>query len=221
MGSDKSVIGGAQSQRHGKGGAKAKPSLSAMPLLCTVCLLALPVLTVLLIHNLELILSNRISLTILQSSWYRQYRQFLAFRLPNIAEVPLPEISAHLATEDKILEMSKNFTFPVVIRNSLSESEAVWEWYNRKWWLERYPEETLSVSTGMVTVREFFDAFQKDEMHYISHDREIFDRHPELHDMVDNEQLQTIKPGRHRTSELFMGFHGRGTDIRCDMDAAM
>lgn len=43
----------------------------------------------------------------------------------------------------------------------------------------------------------------------------IFDKHPELHKMIDNEKIQSIEPGTRTATQIFMGFPKMGSDIHC------
>lgn len=64
-------------------------------------------------------------------------------------------------------------------------------------WLEKYPDEpvlcgTLSEVVENCTVRTFFNELQNGKPFYISGASVIFDKHPVMHDMIDNEHIRAI-----------------------------
>ena len=155
---------------------------------------------------------------IFESSWYEKYHEFLVSRLPVRKEIPLLEIPHTEATFDNLYRLSKGWTYPIVIRGLLENSTAIQDWKNPQWWLERYADEellcgTLSNVVEDCTVASFFREIEAGNPFYISGASAIFDKHPELHSMIDNEQIVSIEPGQRRATQIFMGTPRMGSDI--------
>ena len=85
---------------------------------------------------------------------------------------------------------SKGFTFPVVICNPLSEVEG-----------------------NECTIRGFFKSAEAGRPFYVSGASQIFENHPELHDMIDNEAIRAMEPAGRMATQVFMGHPGSGSDI--------
>jgi hypothetical protein len=153
-----------------------------------------------------------------ESPTYREYHNFLVSKLPEQPETPLPEISKEEATLENIMKLSDGFSFPIVIRGMLGNTTGVQNWGNPDWWIERYGDEpllcgTLSEVVEDCTVRGFFDAIKNGNPFYISGASEIFNRHPELHEMIDNEHIISIEPSARTATQIFMGLPKMGSDI--------
>lgn len=154
------------------------------------------------------------------SPLYRSYHDFIVGRLEERPEIPLPEIPIEKATYEEVLRVTKDFTYPVIIRGMLAESPAMQLWSNKTWWTEKYGSETvlcgtLSTLKAGCTIQNFFDELKDGNPYYISGASKIFIRNPELHDMVDSEQIRSIEPGHRTATQIFMGTSDMGSDIHC------
>lgn len=152
------------------------------------------------------------------SKLYDMYHNFLVSSLTEKPEIPLPELDASEATFDRVYKMSNGFTFPVVIRQLLGNTTGVQQWSNHDWWIKNYGDEellcgTLSQVVEDCTVKGFFESLEKGNPFYISGASVIFERHPELHDMIDNEALRATEPGTRTATQIFMGLPDMGSDI--------
>jgi len=151
------------------------------------------------------------------SPLYEKYHQFLLSRLPERDEVPLVEIHHTEATFEKLNELSKQFTFPVVIRGLLENSTAISQWSETDFWMKYEKEEvlcgTLFDLIDDCTIGKFFNELNAGRPFYISGASVIFDHHPELHDMIDNEQIRSLEPGNRKSTQVFMGVPDMGSDI--------
>ncbi|RYH15712.1 hypothetical protein EON65_31305 [archaeon] len=141
-------------------------------------------------------------------------------------EIPLPEISAVDATYDHLFEVSNGFTFPVVIRGLLGSTSAVQLWRDHDWWVSNYGHEELLCGTLQnvvenCTVASFFEGVRTGNAFYISGASEIFVRHPELHDMVDNSDIKAIEPAERTATQVFMGLPNMGSDIHAAVGVNM
>ena len=57
--------------------------------------------------------------------------------------------------------------------------------------------------------------YSSDSLFFILGASEIFEKHPELHDMVDSPAVKAIEPGIRTATQIFMGFPDMGSDIHC------
>lgn len=73
----------------------------------------------------------------------KSYHDFLMDRLPVRPEIPLPELALADVSKEALYEMSKGYTFPVVIRGMLKGMPAIDSWGNRTWWAEEYGDEEV------------------------------------------------------------------------------
>jgi hypothetical protein len=154
------------------------------------------------------------------SKIYDMYHQFITSGLSEKPEIPLPEIPAAEATYDKVFEMTKGFTFPVVVRGLLGNTTGVQNWGNHSWWVNNYGSEELLCGTFShvvedCTFRGFFDSMEKGKPFYVSGASVVFDRNPELHQMIDNDAIRAIEPGERKSTQIFMGLPDMGSDIHC------
>jgi hypothetical protein len=152
------------------------------------------------------------------SKLYDMYHNFLISGLSEKPEIPLPELTAEEATFERVREFSNGFSFPTVIRGMLGNTSAVQQWYNHDWWVQHYGDEellcgTLSEVVEDCTVRGFFESMKAGKPFYISGASVIFEKHPELHEMIDNERLRATEPGIRTATQIFMGLPDMGSDI--------
>lgn len=200
----------------------AKALILLLPVLIAVSLVYLPALWV----NIFMLVDFYTPWVLFDSKLYDQYHHFLVDNLPVKPEVPLIEISRSEANYDNLYKLSKGFTFPIVIRQLLNNSNGMENWANPQWWLENYADEevlcgTLANVVEDCTVRSFFSELEKGNPFYISGASIIFDKHPELHDMIDNAEIRSIEPGRRTATQIFMGVPKMGSDIHCAIGVNM
>lgn len=188
--------------------------LVVLPLIVAASLVMLPGFWV----NLLLFVDFYTPWVLFESPLYDKYHDFLVGRLPERPELPLQEITPAEASYENLLKLSKGFTEPIVIRGLLGNASSLDTWHKPEWWLEHYAQEevlcgTLSNVVEDCTVSSFFKELKEGKPFYISGASHIFDRNPELHDMVDNEQIRSIEPGRRKSTQMFMGTPKMGSDI--------
>ncbi|KAJ1407375.1 hypothetical protein B484DRAFT_469286 [Ochromonadaceae sp. CCMP2298] len=154
-----------------------------------------------------------------QSPLYEAYHQFLLSRLPTTPELPLREIHHTQATLPVLLKLTNGFTFPIVIRGLLENSTTLSQWDKPSFWMDYKDEGVLCGSLFDLipdcTVGKFFHAIEDGKPFYISGASEIFEQHPALHDMIDNEQIRSVEPGVRKSTQIFMGVPTMGSDIHC------
>jgi len=82
----------------------------------------------------------------------------LVDRLPKREALAVWEIDARHASRAAVIEASRDFTRPLVVRGGLLDKSCLQEWGDRAWWLERYANaKVLSTSvneTCMLPLRE-------------------------------------------------------------------
>lgn len=174
--------------------------------------------------NLCLVIDFYTSWELFNSSIYNSYHAFVVSRLPDRPMLQMQEIHYSEVTNEKIHELTKNFTWPLVIRGFLGNTTAVKNWGNLEWWMERYPNEEvlcsqkgpyLAKQVDNCTFSRFFEQLKTEDPFYIVGATTIFENHPELHDMVNNDNIDQIEPGKRIATQMFMGLPGQGTDIHC------
>lgn len=155
-----------------------------------------------------------------ESPYYEAYHQYLIGNLDPVEEKPLIEITPEEATMENLLKISKDFTWPVVIKGLLGNTSDTRKWADPNWWEERYGHEevlcgTLAKVIEDCTVKTFFDKIREKEPFYIAGASVIFKNNPELHEMIDNEKIKSIEPGKRQATQIFMGVPDMGSDIHC------
>ena len=151
----------------------------------------------------------------------------------------VPTIDVSELTKDKFIELTNNFTTPLVVKNFLKNSQAVKQW-SLDFFANKYGDVKLPVlqnadinshqtyldSTSpekykYVTMKAFIDSLKKGEKMYINNISRIFGHHPELLDYLELEKLkeytgENIKDEVH-TTNLFFGGKGTGTSLHCSI----
>jgi hypothetical protein len=153
-----------------------------------------------------------------ESPTFEKYHNFLVSRLAERDELPLPEISPEEATPDALRKLSDGYTFPIVIRGMFKNATGIEAWKDSQWWIDNYAKEevlcgTLAEVVEDCTVGRFFSELEAGHPFYISGASIIFDKHEELHDMIDNQHIRDIEPGHRTATQIFMGVPGMGSDI--------
>lgn len=132
----------------------------------------------------------------------------------------VPTLSPEEATIENIEKLSRGYTFPIVIKGLLNDTPGVDAWGKSSFWKGKYIDEevlcgTLSNVVEKCTVGTFFNELEEGRPFYISGASNIFDRHPELHDMIDSPVIQQMEPGTRTATQIFMGVPNMGSDIHC------
>src|SRR5689334_16658311 len=127
------------------------------PILIAVSLVYLPSFWV----NVAVFVDYYTPWVLFDSKIYDMYHHFLVDRLPERPEIPLPEIPASEATYEKAYELSKGFSFPIVVRQLLGKTSGVANWGNHSWWVNNYGDEellcgTFSTVVDDCTIKGFF-----------------------------------------------------------------
>lgn len=172
--------------------------------------------------NLAVLVDFYTPWVLFDSSLYKAYHHYLVDSLPVKDEIPMLEIPASEANMENIIRLTQGWTFPVIIRGLLGNTSAIQKWSDHTWWTDNYgSEELLCGSFSNVidncTVASFFDAVAQGKPFYVTGASIIFQRHPELHEMIDNEHIKTIEPGLRTTTQVFMGVPGSGSDVHAAM----
>lgn len=152
-----------------------------------------------------------------------RYHEYLISRLPEIPEREAVVVPLEGCTRESLRAASKGYTVPVIVRGAIPEVPAVSKWTDKQWWLDNYGDEEVlckyveGIKDGdspACTVRDALGSINGggDRM-YISGESKIFVRHPELEEMVNSPFLESISPGKHVFTQLFMGFPGMGSDV--------
>jgi len=157
---------------------------------------------------------------LMKSELYNQYHDFLVSRLTEKPEIPLQEINADEATFEVVQKLTKGFTMPLIIRGLAANTTAVAKWSNPEWWIENYGDEELlcdfvTEKVEDCTIRGFYNGVKAGKSFYVSGASAIFQRHPELADMLDDEAIARVEPPNRVYTQLFMGLPGSGSEIHC------
>lgn len=155
---------------------------------------------------------------IFDSPLFRQYHQFLVSRLEEQNELPIPFLDMSNFSVEAFKELSKGYTFPVVVRGMLHNATGIEHWSKAEWWVQNYGDEqilcgTLDSVRPSCTIKDFFTEIDNGNAFYVSGASKIFGRNPDLRAMVDVDPLVAIEPSQRVSTQLFMGLHGMGSDI--------
>lgn len=157
---------------------------------------------------------------IFESSEFRVLHRHMLKTLEPRPEQPVPELDAADATRERIVELSQDFKFPMVVRGALKDAQSVAEWPKKSFWLPRYAEEsvvaTSASKSAMHPMRAFFEPGAN---LYIAGAASIFERNPELKGMIDNEITTMAMPDGPEVPpffyQMFMGWRSQGTTVHC------
>lgn len=157
---------------------------------------------------------------LMTSELYSKYHNFIVSRLPERPELPLQEINANEASFEIIEKLTKGFTFPLVIRGLAANTTAVKQWSDKDWWIDNYGDEELlcdfvTEKIEDCSVRGFYNGLKNGKPFYVSGAAGIFDKHPELAEMLDDEAIRRVEPPNRVFTQIFMGHPGTGSDIHC------
>lgn len=157
-----------------------------------------------------------------QSPSFDAYHEYLLSGLSEREEQSIPILHANNFTVDEVLKLSKDYTFPVIIRGVLVNSSGVEKWHDGDWWMENYKDEEVLCGTfdnvrDSCTIGDFFDEVRKGNAFYVSGASKIFTKNPPLAKMVDDDRLLAIEPGERVSTQMFMGLKDMGSDIHAAM----
>lgn len=162
------------------------------------------------------------------STLWGYYHQVLTATKPDREALPLPEMDVSEFSREKLIEMSNNFTFPVVVRGVLKGAPALELWQRRDWWLENYGDEEVLCKPGgrsydtkaFCTIREWYEKADAGQHFYINGASSIFRRRPELAAMVDTPLLRNCSPivgADPLAIQIFMGQGGSGSPLHAGL----
>ena len=141
------------------------------------------------------------------SPLYDKYHNYLLSNKEESEELPIPELHADNYTVEDIHRLSKDFTFPIVIRGMVENATALDQWMDSEWWVGNYADErvlcgTLDKVREFCTIKDFFDEIENGNPFYISGSSNIFIRNPELQKMIDNPRIVDFEPGPRRLTQV-------------------
>lgn len=189
--------------------------LFLLPVIIAVTLVVFPAFWV----NVFVIVDFYTPWVLFDSPLYDAYHNFLLSQLPDREPIPLREIPASEASYEKIVELTEGFSFPLIIRGLLGkDSEGVKNWGNPDWWIQNYGNEELlcghfTEDIDDCTVKGFFESAKNGKPFYVTGASQIFDKHPELFDMIDSPGIRAIEPTNRTATQIFIGLPGMGSDI--------
>jgi hypothetical protein len=196
--------------------------LAILPILFLLCMRFYPNATI----YVFMLADFHTSWKIYDSEWYDAYHNYLVSTLPERPEGPIPELDGNNFTVEDVVKLSRDYTFPLVIRNLLENTTGVQQWQSPDWWVENYGEErilcgTLESVRPYCTIKDFFDELKQGKPFYVTGASKIFTRHPELAAMVNEDKLLPIEPGTRMSTQIFMGLPEMGSDIHCAVGVNM
>lgn len=155
---------------------------------------------------------------IFESPTFLKYHNFLVSRLPDQPELDIPFLDMSNFSVEAFRVLSKDYTFPVVVRGMLHNATGLQHWDKPEWWLENYGDEqilcgTLDKVRPSCTITDFFNEVKAGNPFYVSGASKIFGRNPELRAMVDTDPMNLIDLGPRVSTQLFMGLKDMGSDI--------
>ena len=155
-----------------------------------------------------------------ESSMFDAYHHFLLDRMPIREELSIPELHANNFTTEDVIRLSRDYTFPVIIREMLINTSSVSTWSQSQWWVENYGNEptlcgTLDNVRPSCVVKDFFDAVENNESFYISGASKLFANNPELGEMIEDPRVKGLEPGPHVATQIFMGLKDMGSVRVC------
>lgn len=158
----------------------------------------------------------------------QRYHSYLMDQLPERDEIPLYELPLAQLTKESLREVSRDYTFPVVIRGALVDLPAIKKWDNISWWLDNYGNEAVLckyvVKAGdapACTIKDAINVDNPSERLYISGEARLFQRHKELEEMVSSDFINSVSPGTPVFTQLFLGYGNMGSDIHAAIGCNM
>lgn len=157
---------------------------------------------------------------IFESSEFRVLHRQMLKDLPEREEMPLPEMNASEATRESVVAMSRDFTVPMVVRGALTDATSVTDWTKKSFWMDSYADETVvTTSASRSEIRTLREFFEPGSGLYVAGATAIFERHPELKAMIDNDVTRMMMPDGPEVGaffyQMFMGWKDQGTTVHC------
>ncbi len=167
--------------------------------------------------NLGLVADTWSRWSILDSKRYKRLHHALIARLPERETLPLREIDAGNASRAAVIDLSEDYTRPIVVRGLLRDMPCLRHWGNRQWWLDRYADENVLCNDSKQSyMLPFREALARDDI-YVSGTASIFQRRPELGEMLDNDHIRAITPKEPNDKplfyQLFLGHPKQGSTV--------
>jgi hypothetical protein len=158
-----------------------------------------------------------------ESSYFGAIHQRWVERTDPREAMAVPEITADRATRARVVEGSRDFTFPFVIRGAVAETASVQRWADPRFWLDGYADElvlcTSASASGLHPLAQVFARSSSATPLYVAGAATIFERRPELKAMVDTPLTQQISPkgvGKPPLfHQMFLGWRHQGTTVHC------
>jgi len=156
--------------------------------------------------------------SIFDSPKFAAFHEKLMARSPELPEVPLQEIDAKDATRELVEKLYSKA--PLVIRNALKDSTSVKCWHDSDWWMGGYAKEKVLCTSPTTSGGFSLDEFIGSNLSlYVQGATALFERRPELKDMVESDVTRMVAPGevgkRPLFYQLFMGWKNQGSTVHC------
>lgn len=172
------------------------------------------------------------------SQWYEDYIEsdfkaspFVEYREPDA----IPTIDISELTQEKFIQLTENFTHPIVVKNFMTDSIPVKEWNLdflknncgevRFPALKNHSDKKYTISNvgeyQYIEMKDFIDQVKRGEKLYMNNITSIFGHHPELLEDLELEKLEkytgvNVKDGTNITN-MFLGSYGTGTSFHCSI----
>lgn len=150
----------------------------------------------------------------------KSYHEYLVSQLPDREEIPAFELPLDQLTRESLRITSRDYTYPVVIRSVLADLPAIQKWNNITWWLDNYGNDEVLckyvVKAGdppVCTIKDALNVSNPTERLYISGEARIFQKHPELEEMIKSPFIDSISPGIPVFTQIFLGYGNMGSDV--------
>jgi hypothetical protein len=188
--------------------------LVGLPLIAAVTMVYLPQFWIYVFMTVDFLTPWKI----FESPFMLKYHEFLLSRRAKRPETPLPELHMSNYSVAEFRRLSRDYTFPVVVRGFLANATSVQKWHDKQFWLDNYADEnilcgTLDFVRPSCTIRDFFDEVTNGKPFYVAGASKIFSRNKDLRDMVDVPAMKDLEPSERVSTQIFMGLKDMGSDI--------
>ena len=169
---------------------------------------------------------------IMSTSLFETYHKTAMLFLTEKSALPLPEITfegenaiSWENVDEELKRVSKNFRFPVVLRNAGYIDP---KYQDEQFWKDNYGEEDVicapverksvegandsdSISKSFCTIRHFLEAEKSKEL-YVAGASSIFLRRPELDGLMKTRNDKPFIASERVAKQMFMGWGGAGSE---------
>ena len=133
-----------------------------------------------------------------------------------VKDIPIPEYDWRNGNPDEFYETFVKKPHPVILRGFLNGRDIMK--YTFDYIIEKYGEESviLMKKNSTAVVNASLDKLKKvaDGEHYLPNSEVLFQRHPELKDMIETDSLEPYLGSKKCTfAQLFVGKGGTGTSL--------